>query len=157
MFAVRMIQLIETHAEKLSEELLYRLQRSENCRELIRRVPPEELRMRTDEIYRNLSQWLLEKTQAEIEERYVRLGLRRAAQGVPFSELLYALSTTKECLWEHLEQEALLEDPLELIGNLNLLHAVGRFFDRATRAAAMGYEAAQQRAEHHLHASVRAS
>jgi len=156
MFAVRMIQLIETHAGKLSEELLYRLQRSENCRELIRRVPPEELRMRTDEIYRNLSQWLLEKTQAEIEDRYVRLGLRRAAQGVPVSELLYALSTTKECLWEHLEEEALLEDPLELIGNLNLLHTVGRFFDRATLAAARGYEVAAHRAEPDLHASVRA-
>ena len=157
MFAVRMIQLIETHAEKLSEELLYRLERSESCRELIRRVPPEELRMRTREIYRNLSQWLLEKTQAEIEEHYVGLGVRRATQGVPFSELHYALSTTKECLWEHLEQDAMLEDPLELIGNLNLLHAVGRFFDRAAHAAAMGYEAAHRRTEHGLHASVRAS
>ncbi|HEX6804792.1 MAG TPA: hypothetical protein VF133_14025 [Terriglobales bacterium] len=154
MFALRMIQLIETHAAKLSEELLYRLERSENCRELTRRVPPEELRMRTHEIYRNLSQWLLEKTQAEIEERYVGLGLRRAAQGVPFSELLYAFSMTKECLWEHLEQDALLEDPLELIGNLNLLHAVGRFFDRAAHAAAMGYETARQQ---HEHVSARAS
>lgn len=110
--------------------------------------------MRTHEIYRNLSQWLLEKTQAEIEERYVGLGLRRAAQGVPFSELLYAFSMTKECLWEHLEQDALLEDPLELIGNLNLLHAVGRFFDRAAHAAAMGYETARQQ---HEHVSARAS
>jgi hypothetical protein len=157
MFTVRMIQLIETHAEKLSEELLDRLQRSGSCRDLISKVPPEELRSRTHEIYRNLSQWLLEKTQAEIEERYVRLGLRRRAQGVPLSELLYALSTTKECLWEHLEQDALLEDPLELIGNLNLLRAVGRFFDRASHAAAVGYEAPPLKAEHHPPAWVRAS
>jgi hypothetical protein len=79
MFAVRMIQLIEIHGEKLSGELLHRLQRSENYRDLIRRVPPEAVKMQTDEIHRNLGQWLWQKTQAEIEERNVRgyVGQRR--------------------------------------------------------------------------------
>jgi hypothetical protein len=48
--------------------------------------------MRTHEIYRNLSDWLLSKTPSEIEERYEALGMRRAKQGVPFSELLYVAS-----------------------------------------------------------------
>jgi hypothetical protein len=144
MFALRMIQLIENHAAKLSDDLLIRLQGSDNCVELIKNVPTDELRMRTHEIYRNLSDWLLSKTPSEIEERYKALGARRAQQRVPFSELLYAFSLTKECLWSYLEQDGLLEDPMELLGDLNLLHSIGRFFDRVGHAAAIGYELVQQ-------------
>ena len=101
--------------------------------------------MRSREIYQNLSDWLLAKTQPEIEERFVGLGVRRAKQGVPLSDLLYALTVTKDCLWDHLEQDGLFEDPVELIGDLNLMHSVGRFFDRAAHAAAIGYEGAHSR------------
>jgi hypothetical protein len=141
MFAIKMIQLIESHAGRVSEELMQRLEKSGSCQELLHRVPAHELKMRTHEIYRNLSDWLLTKTESEIEERYIGIGLRRAKQGVPFSELLSAFTLTKDCLWEHLEQDGLFEDPLELIGDLHLLRSVGRFFDRVTHAAAIGYEA----------------
>ena len=159
MFALRMIQLIESHAGKLSDELMHKLERSDDCRELIKKVPSQELRMRTHEIYRNLSDWLLAKTQSEIEERYEGLGIRRAKQGVPFSELLYAFSVTKECLWEYLEQHGLLEGPMELLGDLDLLHSIGRFFDRVAHAAAVGYEGARQSnsQESSVHAPLRAN
>jgi hypothetical protein len=145
MFAIRMIQLIEAHASKLSEELMHRLESSDRCRELLRRMPGQELKMRTDEIYRNLSDWLLEKTQTEIEELYIGIGMRRAKQGVPFSELLLAFTATKDCLWEYLEQDGLLEEPVELIGDLNLLRSVGRFFDRIAYAAAIGSEGSRRK------------
>ncbi|HZP17806.1 MAG TPA: hypothetical protein VFB00_07570 [Terriglobales bacterium] len=144
MFAIRMIQLIEAHAGKLSDELMHRLQGSEGCRDLLRIVPMQELKMRTHELYRNLSDWLMTKTESEIEERYVGLGLRRARQGVPFSQFLFALNATKECLWEYLEHEGLLEDPVELLGDMDLLHSLGRFFDRAAYSASIGYESARR-------------
>jgi len=146
MFALRMVQLIEAHASKLSDELMDRLKRSENCCQLLHRVPAQELKMRTHEIYRNLTDWILAKTQSEIEERYVGLGMRRAKQGVPFSEFLFALNTTKECLWQYLQQEGLLEDPVELLGDMELLHSLGRFFDRAAHSASIGYESAHKEA-----------
>ena len=71
--------------------------------------------------------------------------MRRVKQGVPFSDVLFAITATKNCLWEHLEQNGLLEDPVELIGDLNLLGAVGKFFDRIAYAAAVGYEAGRKR------------
>lgn len=145
MFAIRMMQSIEAHAGRLSEELMHRLDSSESCGELLQKVPTQELKMRTHEIYQHLSDWLLSKTQAEIDERYIGVGMRRAKQGVPFSEVLFAITATKDCLWEHLEQDGLLEDPVELIGDLNLLRAVGKFFDRVAYAAAVGYEAARKR------------
>ena len=145
MFTVRMIQHIESQAEVLSGQLMHRLETSHECCGLLQNVPAEELKRHTYEIYRNLSNWLTARTASEIEQRYVSLGSRRARQQVLFSELLFAFNATKECLWEHLEQDGLFEDPMELIGDLNLLHSIGRFFDRVSLAAAVGYEKVQRR------------
>jgi len=144
MFPIRLIQLIETHADNLSEGLMHKLKKSGKCGELLHRVPADELKRRTYEIYRHLGDWLVGKTETEIEERYIRLGVRRAKQGVPFSDVLWAVSATKEYLWEHLQQEGLLEEPVEFFGEMELLQSLERFFDRALYFAAMGYESAGQ-------------
>lgn len=109
MFAVRMIQLIEIHGEKLSGELLHRLQRSENYRDLIRRVPPEAVKMQTDEIRRNLGPVALAEDPSR-DRRAQRQGLRGAAQGVPLCALLMP-SPPKECL--------VARGSARIIGNLN--------------------------------------
>jgi len=150
MFALRMLQLIETHASNLSDELMLKLKTSETCRDLVRNVPADELKIRTHEIYRNLSDWLLAKTDSQIEEVYFALGMRRARQGVPFSQFLFAINLTKECLEEYLQREGLLEDPVELLGDMELTHSLGRFFDRALYSAAIGYE--KERKEESDHA-----
>jgi hypothetical protein len=155
MFPIRVVQLIEAHADELSKGLMQRLQTSPRCSELLRTVPADELSRRVQEIYRNLSDWLLSKTESEIEERYIGLGMRRARQGVPFSQFFWAITITKEHLWEHLEGEGLLEEPVELLGEMELLHTLDRFFDRALYFAAMGYESAKVNEPSHR-ASARA-
>jgi hypothetical protein len=143
MFAIRLVQLIETHADELSEALMHKIKTSERSSELFHHVPHDELRRRTYEIYRHLSDWLLTKTESEIEERYIGLGMRRARQGVPYSSFLWAISTTKEHLWEFLQREGMLEEPVELFGELDLLHSLERFFDRVLYFASLGYESAR--------------
>ncbi|MBZ5720187.1 MAG: hypothetical protein LAO03_07375 [Acidobacteriia bacterium] len=150
MFAVRLVNLIETHADRLSEGLLHRLKSSDQCSLLLQKVPADELVRRTHEIYRNLNDWLLTKTESEIEERYVGLGIRRARQGVPFSAFLWAISATKEYLWEFLQREGLLEEPLELFGELDLLHSLEHFFDRILYFASIGYESVRQSEAEHV-------
>ncbi|HEY7099173.1 MAG TPA: hypothetical protein VH437_20775 [Terriglobales bacterium] len=140
MLAIRLINLIESKAERLSEGLLLRLESAPQCQELLRRVPREEVKRRTFEIYRNVTDWLLTKTEAEIEERYIGLGVRRAHQGVPFSAFLWAVNATKEQLWEFLEEEGMLEKPFELFGELGLAHALAKFFDHVLYSASIGYE-----------------
>jgi hypothetical protein len=142
MFSIRLVQLIEAHADKLSQGLMHSLETSPRCTELLRKVPADELKSRVQEIHRNLGDWLLTKTESEIEERYTGLGMRRARQGVPFSQLEWAIILTKEYLWQHLESEGLLEEPVELLGELELLRNLERFFDRAIYFAAVGYESA---------------
>ena len=80
MFAFKLIQLIETRAEPLSEGLMRKLKKNDRCIELLRRVPSDELRSRSHEIYRNLNDWLRNKTESEIEE-----------YGVPMPRLFYLL------------------------------------------------------------------
>jgi hypothetical protein len=143
MFAVRLVQLIETHADKLSEALIHKLKNAEECSELLSKVPAHELKHRTYEIYRHLSDWLLTKTLSEVEERYIGLGARRARQGVPFSQIMFAIQTTKRVLWDYLLLEGLLE-PEDLIGEMELVRNLGQFFDRALYYAAIGYEQTQK-------------
>jgi hypothetical protein len=144
MFAAKLVQLIETHADKLADGVMERLKSSPRCQELVQRVPPDELRKRAHEIYRNLTDWLLTKTESEIEERYIGLGIRRARQGVPFSDFLWAVSATKEYLWEYSQREGVMEEPVELWGEIELLHSLDRFFDSAIYFAAVGYESASE-------------
>jgi len=139
MLAVRMIQIIESHADRLAEGLMHKLAGSQECGQLLANVPAHELKQRAYEIYRNLSEWLLTKTEGEIEERYMGQGLRRVRQEVPFSQLLFAIQATKEHLWEYVRQEELLERE-DLIGEMELLQAVERFFDRALYFISVGYE-----------------
>jgi len=148
MFPIRLVQLIEAHADRLSEGLMQKVRNCDQCSEFLQRVPADEVKRRTYEVYRNLSDWLLTKTESEIEERYVGLGIRRAKQGVPFSAFLWAISTTKEYLWEFLRQEGLLEQPVDLFGEIDLLHSLERFFDRAIYFASLGYESARREAEY---------
>jgi hypothetical protein len=144
MFAIKLVQLIERRAEQLSEGLMRKLKNNDKCTELLARVPSDELKKRSHEIYRNLSDWLLNKTESEIEERYIGLGMKRARQGVPYADFLWAICTTKEYLWEFMLEEGLFEEPVGLYGEIELLHSLGRFFDRILYFAAVGYQGAQQ-------------
>jgi hypothetical protein len=144
MFAVRLVQLIETHADKLSEALLLKLKNSPECSDLLGKVPDHELKQRTYEIYRHVGDWLLSKTRSEVQEKYIAVGVRRAQQGVPFSQVLFAVETTKHVLWDYLLLEGLLE-PEDLIGEMELVRSLSLFFDRALYYAAIGYEQACNR------------
>ncbi len=147
MFAARLVQFIESHADELSDGLIRKLKTSARCEPLLERVPAEELKRRTHEIYRNLSDWLQGKTESEIEERYIGLGMRRARQGVPLTAFLWALTLTREYLWELLLREAQLGEP-DLLGEIGLLHSLEQVFDRALYFASLGWEmGARQPAE----------
>jgi len=139
MIALRLVHLIESHSEELAESLLHKLERSGRAADL-RKVPPHEIRERGREVYRNLSDWLLTKTDEEIERVYLPLGRRRAEQGVAMSAVCWALVTTEENLWDFLELEGMREKPLEILGGFELLRLLDRFFDQAVYFATLGYE-----------------
>jgi hypothetical protein len=144
MLAIRLVELIEKHSERLSRELSEKVWNSPRCSDL-HKVPSAELEARTHEIYRNLSDWLLNKTEAELEQRYTELGIRRCEQGVAYSHFLWAVTSTKEHLRIFVQREGLSDTAMELHGELELLFLLGKFFDRALYYAAVGYERERER------------
>lgn len=142
MLAYRLVRLIETHSERLAEGLETKLQACEKCQDF-KKVPHEEFRQRVYEIYHNLGEWLLGKKEEDISRRYTEIGARRHAQGVPLSQLIFAIVLVREHLWEFLKHETTLERPVEVFGELEMLQLLEQFFDRAMYYAALGYERAQ--------------
>jgi hypothetical protein len=100
---------------------------------------------RVSEIYRHLGEWLLDKSESDIEERYANIGSRRAQQGVPLSQLIWAIILTKDNLWEFVLDESYPDRPVEIFGKQELLQLLEQFFDRAIYSAAVGYEWAAQK------------
>ena len=137
----RMVRLIETHSEQLARGAVERVENSERCQDFIRKVPPEELQQRVQEIYQHLGEWLTRKTERDVELRYTAIGERRAAQRVSLSHLMFAIIATKEHLWGYVAKEVLTEPrPVELFQEVELAELVEQFFDRAIYFAAIGYE-----------------
>jgi len=141
MIALRLVRLIETHSEELAEGLTRKLLSSDRTRDL-RKVPANELHHRCHEIYRNLSDWLLTKTENDLEVVYKALGARRASQGVSMAALTWAILLTKEHLWSFLEWEGVHGGLHNVFGELELLRQLEQFFDRAVYHATAGYEEA---------------
>jgi len=144
MLGGHLVRLIERHADQLAEGLVRKIRSSERT-PAFRHVPEDELKNGAREVYTNLGDWLLTKTESDIEFRYAQLGQRRAAQGVPLTQFLWALMIGKEHLFAFLRREGFADGAVELYGELQLLQSLDQFFDRALYYAAVGYEQARMR------------
>jgi hypothetical protein len=139
MVALRLVRLIESHADALADGLVRKLQSSERTA-VYQKIPGQELRNAVLQVYNNLGEWLLSKTESDVELRYRELGLKRATEGVPLSQFVASMLTTKDHLWAYLRREAMSDGALELYGELEFLQSLTHFYDRAIYYASMGYE-----------------
>lgn len=138
----RLVRLIETHSHELAACLMDRVHNSE-ATPAYELVPDEDLKDRVHEIYRHLGEWLMTKDELDLEQRYLRIGARRAKQGVPFSQVGWAIVLTKDNLWNFIKRQSEMDRPVEAFGELELLQLLDNFFDRAIYYAAIGYEKAR--------------
>lgn len=155
MLTYRLVRLIETHSDALASSLLHKVQRSQRT-EGYHNVPPDELKRRVHEIYLHLGEWLLDKSEADIERRYSEIGARRLRQGVPLSQLIWAILLTKDTLWDFILDESVPDRPVEIFGKQELLQLLDHFFDRAIHAAAVGYERAAEEERNNEHTEAMA-
>lgn len=142
MILYRLVRLIETHSQELATCLLDRVQNSQLTQSYHHNVPDEELKEAVYEIYRHLGEWFMGKDESQLEQRYLKIGSRRAAQHVPLSEVIWVIVLTKENLWDFIKKESVLERPVEVFGELEMLQLLEQFFDRAIYHASVGYEQA---------------
>ncbi|MDT8070965.1 MAG: hypothetical protein ROO76_22620 [Terriglobia bacterium] len=139
MIALRLVRLIEHHSDQLAEEMMRKLEICDKCREL-RKVPRAEIEERVREIYRQLSDWLVNKTERDIEHMYRQVARRRFEQGVPLSTVYWAIMTSKENLWDYLVHEGVTENPLELQAGFELIRMMEQFFETAVYYLSLEYE-----------------
>jgi hypothetical protein len=139
MFAHKLVRAIELHANELAARLLETVKNDPELAEY-RMVPEEELKDRVYEIYRHLGGWLLGKDKVDMKERYLIIGGRRATQDIPLSQLIRAISLTRDNLWLFLKKDSLIDRPIEIFGELELLQLLDQFFEQAMYYAALGYE-----------------
>jgi len=141
LLAYRLVKLIENHSDGLARSLHNRYRECSKC-SAYANVPDRELTEKVYDVYRHLGEWLLGKTEADIEQRYLEVGARRAVQGVPLSQVVWMICLVRENLWDYLQKHAELERPAEIFGELELLEMLDKFFHLAIYYAALGHERA---------------
>ncbi|HWR17849.1 MAG TPA: hypothetical protein VN577_23675 [Terriglobales bacterium] len=144
MIALKLVRLIETHSDQLARALIHKVETSSKCAELRKLVPHAELQNRVHEVYKNLSDWLNDKTEHDIFLTYTNLGKRRFEQGVPFHDFMWGLLLTKQTLWEFLESEVVEDSGIQLRSEFELLQLIAQFYDKALYYASLGYWEAHQ-------------
>ena len=141
MLGMRLVRLIEGHSGELSRGLSEQIRTSERTSDF-RKIPPEDLRLAAAEVYRNLGEWLLQKTESDIETRFRAAGARRAADGVRVHQMVWALLLSREHLWQFLRHQSFADNVVALYGEMELQRLLNQFFDRAIYYAVLGYEEA---------------
>jgi len=142
MVANRLVQLIEAHSDELAASLVERLRHSSRTVSFLK-IPEDSLRQAADDLYRHLGDWLNNKTETDIEYRFVQVGTMRAEQRIPLSDFVWAMIITKESIWRFLQMQS-VERVFDLYGELELIHLIDQFFDRALYYATLGYSQAER-------------
>ncbi len=145
MVGLKSVRLIERHSERLSRGLTEQIHRSERTSDF-RKIPSQELQLAAAEVYRNLGEWLLQRTEDDIEDRFRAIGARRAAEEVSLHQFVWALMLTRDHLWHFLEQEGFADNIVAIQGERELCQMLNQFFDRAVYYGIMGYDEARQNA-----------
>jgi hypothetical protein len=139
MLALKLIHLIEDHSDQIAHLLANRIKHSSRTKSFSN-VPESELHQRVHEVYGQLGEWLLTKTEAEVEKYYSAIGARRAEQGVELADFVWSMVIAKETLWDFLRSESIADRAMDLLGEFEMLRLLDQFFERAMYFGIRGYE-----------------
>ena len=151
MLGARLLLLIQSHAGSLTRETLQDLVTNERTA-AFRHLRPAELESRVALLFNNLARWIGDPSDEAVRKEYEEMGRTRFREGVPLSELIYAIILTKQHLRRYIREHGLVDFsgdritpdellPLELHSIQELNYQVGEFFDRALFYLTCGYEA----------------
>jgi hypothetical protein len=151
MLGARLLSLIQSHAGPLTEDTLEDLITNDRTPSF-RRLRGPELESRVALLFNNLAKWIGNPSDGAVRDEYEEMGRTRFRQGVPLSELVYAIILTKKHLRRYIREHGLVDFagdrvapaellPLELHSIQELNYQVGEFFDLALFYLTRGYEA----------------
>lgn len=148
MLSVKLIQMIEDHADVLMFGLMRTL-RSHPRTPSYHNMPESEMRDRAFNVYKNLGAWMLSKSEADIQACYEALGIQRFHEGIPVHEVVEALVLTKQHLLDFIRSRGMAVTALEIFGEQELRNKVNQFFDSAIYFMSLGYDREQAKCARH--------
>ena len=153
MLSVKLVQLVETHWEQISERILHKIQ-SDTRLAHINTLSESELRKRTREIVKNIGDWLGASLDEPLAQRCEALGRQRFKEGIPLHEVVLARFIIKEGVMEFVHDHAFVETSLQLYAEGELEKSVGQLFDRMIYYVIRGYEEAMREVDQHAYAGA---
>ena len=150
MIADKLIELIEIHAAQLSAEVAQDL--VTNARTPgFHKVPRADLEERVFRLFHHLGDWISDRRSEKVQLEFADWGRRRFDQGIPISQIVFAIIILKQHLRRYIRDHGLVEAsfpridgdyvlPMHLHSLQELNTQVGLFFDEALYHLAMGYE-----------------
>jgi hypothetical protein len=143
MLSVKLVQLVETHWEQISERILHKIQNDPRLAH-ISTLSESEIRKRAREIVKNIGEWLRASLDDPLAQRCEALGRQRFEEGIPLHEVVLARFIIKEGLMEFAHDHAFVETSLQLYSERELERSVGHLFDRMIYYVILGYEEAMR-------------
>lgn len=143
MISQRIVRMIEERAHSLTQQWLRAIKRSQKT-PAFHNVDKALLYERCYAVYSELSHWLDHRaSKLTIVEFFINLGRKRFHEGIPLSQLVYALVLHRRILYLFMDERGLIgDDAFALQQALELTNRVLVFYDRATFYTSFGYEEA---------------
>ena len=151
MLSIKLVQLIETHWEQISERILHRIRNDARLTH-INTLTESELRRRAREIVLHIGDWLGASLDEPLARRCEMLGRQRFEEGVPLHEAVLVRFIIKEGLMDFVHDHAFVESSLELYAEEELEKSIGRLFDGMIYHIVRGYEEAMRHSQGRQHA-----
>lgn len=157
MIAAKLVELIEIHASRLTGDVTRELVTNERTRGF-RAVRPQDLEERIFQIVHHLGNWIGQPKSDSVQTEFAGWGRRRFDEGIPLSEIVYAVIVLKQHISRYILDNGLVDAsfpridgdyvlPMHLSSLQDLNIRVGQFFDEAIYHLARGYEEESKRVE----------
>jgi hypothetical protein len=148
--AAKLVELIEIHADRVTTDVTHDLITNPRTRGF-RVVPAQDLEQRIFRLLHHLGDWIGDPRSDRVQAEFNDWGRRRFDQGIPLTELIYAIVVLKQHLRRYISDNGLVDTafphvdgdyvlPLHLHSLQEFNARVGQFFDEALYALACGYE-----------------
>ena len=150
MISAHLVELIQNHAPQLTADTVADLLADAHTPSF-RHASRLDLEGRIFRIYHHLGDWIA-AGHGLAETEFVEWGRRRFGEGIPLSEIVYAVLVIKQHLSRYIRDHGLIEAalprveqdyvlPMHLHSLQELNAMVSAFFDQALYHLARGYEA----------------
>jgi hypothetical protein len=146
MLTAQLVTMIEKHADQLTRRVVQELETNPRT-PTYHTLDPQDNYTRVYDVVSHLGDWLDFKSEAATERAYRKLGQKRFREGIPISEVVSALTLTKQTLRRYIKTEGWVDSAMHLYQQIELYDMISHFFDRAIYFTVSGYEAEAQSAK----------